>query len=123
MLSPLRLVLTGWLSCAALALYAQATQAPRPLRLDACLEYDSFFGVAPALSVSKSLDSLRELSLYGVFYPNPAFFGVETGLTFSYTSPAKAWTLMPGLGVVSGSVSVEGRPFRVGEGYLGSLAA
>ncbi|WP_210516026.1 hypothetical protein [Hymenobacter terricola] len=29
---------------------------------------------------------------------------------------------MPGLGVVSGSVFVEGRPFLVGEGYFGSLA-
>lgn len=98
-------------------------QSSRPIQVAGRLDYDSFFGFSPALTVSQSLDSLHEVSAYGIFFPSPAFFGVETGITLSVTSPRKNWVVVLGAGLVSGSVFVEGRPFTVAEGYLGSLAA
>ena len=100
---------------------AQVARSPHPTTVEGHLDYDTFFGFYPSVSVSRPLDSLHALTGYGIFYTNPAFFGAETGVTVSFTSPRKYWTVTPGAGLVSGSVFVEGRPFTVGEGYFGSL--
>lgn len=97
-------------------------QSSRPIQVAGRLDYDSFFGFSPTLVFSRPLDSLHEVSAYGIFYPNPAFFGVETGITLRVSSPRKNWVVVPGAGLVSGSVFVAGRPFTLAEGYLGSLA-
>lgn len=111
----------GWFVGLAHAASGQATDGHQPVRVAGRADYDSFFGFYPSLSLSKSLDSLHELSAYGILYTSPAFFGVETGLTLNRTTRRKTWSVMPGVGLVSGSVFVEGRPFAIGEGYVGSL--
>lgn len=113
-------LLSGLLLCQ--PAIGQATKTRRPVQINGQLSYDSFFGFYPTLSVSKSLDSLHEIRAYSTFYTNPDFFGNETGLTLSITSPRKTWSVMPGAAVVSGSFFVMGRSFRIGEGYFGSLA-
>lgn len=45
----------------------------RGVHADAQVSYDSFFGAYPMLSVRQSLDSLRELSAYAIYYPGTAF--------------------------------------------------
>lgn len=93
-----------------------------PVSVVASLDYDTFFGFYPSVSVNRPLDSLITITGYGIFYTDPAFFGVEVGLRLSVTPPRRSWSVTPGLGVVSGSVFVEGRSFAIAEGYTGSLA-
>lgn len=100
---------------------AQRQAVPHSVTVEGRADYDTFFGFYPSVAVSRSLDSLHTVTAYGVFYTNPAFFGVETGMTMSVSNRRKTWTVIPGLGLVSGSVFVEGRPFAVGEGGFGSL--
>lgn len=59
--------------------------------------------------------------MYGTFYPSPALFGLETGLTLSQSSRRKTWTVTPGVGIVSGSLFVEGRSFLISEGFVANL--
>lgn len=100
---------------------AQPARSHDPVHFTGRLDYDTFFGFYPSLMASRSLDSLHEVTAYGIFYPNPAFFGAETGLTLRVTSPRKHWSVAPGAGLVSGSVFVEDRPFVLAEGWVGSL--
>ncbi len=100
---------------------AQTTLPIHPVSVEGHLDYDTFFGFYPSVYVSRPLDSLHTLTGYGVFYTNPAFFGAETGVTMSFMNRRKTWTVVPGAGLVNGSVFVQGRPFAVGEGGFGSL--
>jgi hypothetical protein len=102
--------------------WAQSTSFPRRVEVEGHLDYDTFFGFYPSIYVSRPLDSLHTITGYGIFYTNPAFFGAETGITVSFATPQRNWTVTPGAGLVSGSVFVEGRSFAVGEGGFGSLA-
>lgn len=123
-LRPLRYWLYGVLGGLVLnygSAHAQPAHSPRPVAVEGRLDYDTFFGFYPSVSVSRALDSLRTLTGYTVLYTDPAFFGVETGLTVSLSTRRKHWTLVPGAGLLSGSVFVPGRRFKVGEGGYGSL--
>jgi hypothetical protein len=104
-----------------LSLLGQAIKPLNPVEVTAQLGYDTFFGFSPGLSLRKSLDSLTDVGVYGTFYPSPAFFGLETAVTLSRSSRRKTWTLMPGLGIMSGSFLVEGRSFLISEGFVGNL--
>lgn len=114
--------LVSWLSLSYGDVCAQAVRSPRRVTAEGHLDYDTFFGFYPSVYARLSLDSLHEVAAYGVFYTNPAFFGAETGVTISLTTPRKHWTIAPGLGLVSGSVFVQGRSFAIGEGGFGSLS-
>ena len=113
--------LLGWFGLRDQLARAQAIRYHRPVTVEGRLDYDTYFGFYPSLTVSKSLDSVHTLMEYGIFYTDPAFFGAETGLRFSVAPPRKNWSVVPGVGLVSGSVFVEGRSFAVAEGYTGSL--
>ena len=115
--------LLGWFSIRCQPAHAQAIRNHPPVTVEGRLDYDTFFGFYPSLTVSQPLDSVHTLMGYGIFYADPAFFGAETGLRLSFTTPRKNWSVVPGAGLVSGSVFVEGRSFAVAEGYTGSLAA
>ncbi len=49
---------------------AAAAQSPEPTptQVSARLDYDSFFGFYPTLSITRTLDSLRLLTVYGSYY-------------------------------------------------------
>lgn len=112
-----------WFNLIYSSTHAQATQPPRPVTVEGRLDYDTFFGFYPSLTVSRPLDSLHTVMGYGIFYTDPAFSGAETGLRLSFPLPRKNGSVVPGMGLVSGSVFVQGRSFAVAEGYTGSVAA
>ncbi len=101
--------------------WGQAPEPKRAIVYTGRIDYDSYFGFYPTLSASLPLDSLHELTGYATYYTNPDFLGVETGVSAGFASVRRNWSLTPGMGLVSGSLFVSGRPFALAEGFVGSL--
>lgn len=96
---------------------------PAPIDYSGRVEYDSFFGLYPTLSGTRSLDSLRQLTGYGTYYTQPGGSGLEVGASYGRRFPRRGLTLAPAVGLLSGGFFGPGRGFLVGEGYTASLAA
>jgi hypothetical protein len=83
-------------------------------------EYDSFFGFYPSLTLTHSVDSLRQLSAYATYYTQPGSTSLEAGVGYSVTYPRTGLTVSPSLGLLSGSFFGPDRVL-VAEGFSTAL--
>lgn len=101
--------------------WGQVLKPDRTIRYAGRMDYDSYFGFYPTLSASLAIDSLREFTAYASYYTNPAFFGLEAGVSVGFSTARRNWSVTPGVGVVSGSLFVSEQPFTTAEGFVGTL--
>jgi hypothetical protein len=96
---------------------------PRPLAYSLAVDYDTDFGVTPTLAVSLPLDSVRQLTAYATYYTQAPSSGLETGLSLRLPLFRGKATVSPAIGLLSGRLFVAQSPWKVGEGFIGSVTA